>query len=290
MKTTNIISVILIGILSLQQPAQLVAQKTADKAGSSAAVKVKKSELDKALDEVEQAEKKPKKKWGLGWKIFGGVVLAYIAYTGYQLSTMDWKQVLLGNNDQNYYAALELPEFIPSAKQITEAWDKIQAQFPDLEPDDALAPPRLKDAYEAYQVLSQPRKRKGYDAKFQQTIWNNGFVIPPYVQSKAVEVEINPLKDYYGILGVDKKAPTLEIKRTYRILAPQYHPDKNPGDEVAAEKFKDLGEAYAVLTDSTKRKDYDLKITHGPAYKSKGQSVEASEEETPTQTALEDVD
>jgi len=63
--------------------------------------------------------------------------------------------------------------------------------------------------------------------------------------------------DYYAVLGVDKKATTDAIKKAYRKLALKYHPDKNPGDKKAEEKFKDITEAYAVLSDPEKRKQYD---------------------------------
>lgn len=64
-------------------------------------------------------------------------------------------------------------------------------------------------------------------------------------------------KDYYSILGVSKDASTDEIKKAYRKLAHQYHPDKNPGDKVAEEKFKEINNAYQVLGDSQKRSQYD---------------------------------
>jgi curved DNA-binding protein len=64
-------------------------------------------------------------------------------------------------------------------------------------------------------------------------------------------------KDYYDILGVDKTASEKEIKKAYRKLAAKYHPDKNPDDPSAEEKFKEVGEAYEVLGDSEKRDLYD---------------------------------
>lgn len=64
-------------------------------------------------------------------------------------------------------------------------------------------------------------------------------------------------KDYYKILGVDKRASEREIKQAYRKLARQYHPDVNPGDKQAEEKFKSINEANEVLSDSEKRQKYD---------------------------------
>ena len=64
-------------------------------------------------------------------------------------------------------------------------------------------------------------------------------------------------KDYYKILGVDKKATTDEIKKAYRKLAMKYHPDRNPNDKVAEEKFKEITEANEVLSNQEKRKKYD---------------------------------
>lgn len=64
-------------------------------------------------------------------------------------------------------------------------------------------------------------------------------------------------EDYYKVLGVDKKASGDEIKKAYRKLALKYHPDKNPGDKPAEETFKKISEAYAVLGDEKKRKQYD---------------------------------
>ena len=61
-------------------------------------------------------------------------------------------------------------------------------------------------------------------------------------------------KDYYKILGVDKKASQDDIKKAYRKLAIKFHPDKNPGDKKAEEKFKEINEANDVLSDVAKRK------------------------------------
>src|SRR2546423_15577163 len=64
-------------------------------------------------------------------------------------------------------------------------------------------------------------------------------------------------RDYYEVLGVERGATDEEVKRSYRKLAVKFHPDKNPDDPHAEEKFKELGEAYDVLIDPDKRAAYD---------------------------------
>ncbi|HRJ67400.1 MAG TPA: DnaJ domain-containing protein, partial [Alphaproteobacteria bacterium] len=64
-------------------------------------------------------------------------------------------------------------------------------------------------------------------------------------------------KDFYQVLGVDKKASADELKKAYRKLAMQYHPDKNQGNKEAEAKFKEISEAYDVLKDEQKRAAYD---------------------------------
>ncbi len=78
-------------------------------------------------------------------------------------------------------------------------------------------------------------------------------------------------RDYYEVLSVERTADGEEIKRAYRRMAMKYHPDRNPGDTEAEQKFKEAAEAYEVLVDDQKRKIYDqfghdgLKRGGGPA-------------------------
>ena len=78
-------------------------------------------------------------------------------------------------------------------------------------------------------------------------VWSN------HVQKFALEGVVMDYKDYYTILGVTKTATEAEIKKAYRKLARQYHPDLNPGDSEAERKFKEINEAYEVVSDKDKR-------------------------------------
>jgi curved DNA-binding protein len=77
-------------------------------------------------------------------------------------------------------------------------------------------------------------------------------------------------KNYYAVLGVDKKASQDDIKKAYRKLAVKYHPDKNAGDKAAEAKFKEVAEAYEVLGDPEKRKQYDQLGSNWKQYQDAG--------------------
>lgn len=70
------------------------------------------------------------------------------------------------------------------------------------------------------------------------------------IRSAELELKKSKRKDYYNILGIDKEAGDGDVKKAYRRLAIVHHPDKNPDDPAAAERFKDIGEAYETLSDS----------------------------------------
>ena len=73
-------------------------------------------------------------------------------------------------------------------------------------------------------------------------------------------------QDLYAILGVDERASFADIKQAYRALARRYHPDRNPGDSDATDRFKDAAEAYRVLGDADLRAEYDAYRSGGPAH------------------------
>jgi len=81
------------------------------------------------------------------------------------------------------------------------------------------------------------------------------------------------LKNYYIVLGVKSTAGIEEIKAAFRELAKKYHPDKNPGNKAAEEYFKEIQEAYMVLSNPEKKRNYDLKMMYGAAPKSKAQNT-----------------
>lgn len=83
------------------------------------------------------------------------------------------------------------------------------------------------------------------------------FPVCQYFYIQITAEKENALKDYYEILGVERNATEDEIKKAYRTLAFKYHPDRNPDDKNAETKFKEINDAYQVLSDAAKRSDYD---------------------------------
>ena len=84
-------------------------------------------------------------------------------------------------------------------------------------------------------------------------------------------------RDYYAVLGLRRKASASDIKKAYRKLARKYHPDVNGGDATAEQKFKEINEAYAVLSDETKRRTYDKFGAQWKQYEQSGQSFDWSQ-------------
>lgn len=81
--------------------------------------------------------------------------------------------------------------------------------------------------------------------------------LPKEIRAAELELKKSKRKDFYKILGVEKDATENDIKKAYRKLAIVHHPDKNPDDENAAGRFKEIGEAYETLSDTEKRARYD---------------------------------
>ncbi|MCY4090333.1 MAG: J domain-containing protein [Caldilineaceae bacterium] len=84
-------------------------------------------------------------------------------------------------------------------------------------------------------------------------------------------------KDYYAILGLRRKASASDIKKAYRKMARKFHPDVNSGDAAAEQKFKEINEAYAVLSDGTKRRTYDKFGAQWKQYEQSGQNFDWSQ-------------
>jgi molecular chaperone DnaJ len=85
-------------------------------------------------------------------------------------------------------------------------------------------------------------------------------------------------KDYYNLLGINRKATEKEVKQAYRKMARQYHPDVNPGDKSAEARFKEINEAYEVLSDKEKRRKYDQ---YGDQWQYADQFARAGRQQTP---------
>lgn len=78
------------------------------------------------------------------------------------------------------------------------------------------------------------------------------------------------MKNLYTVLGVSSTATTEELKKAYKALSKKYHPDVNPGDQAAEERFKEISEAYAVLQDTEKRQAYDQSIAETTGKSTRG--------------------
>ena len=91
--------------------------------------------------------------------------------------------------------------------------------------------------------------------------WEQGYIVGDMSEASfckfKVVTKLSTKRDYYEVLGVDRNADEQAIKKAYRKLAMKYHPDRNPDNKEAEEKFKEVNEAYEVLSDATKRQNYD---------------------------------
>jgi curved DNA-binding protein CbpA len=135
---------------------------------------------------------------------------------------------------KDYYKILEVEEKA-SQDEIKKSYRRLAAQYhPDKNPQ---GEEKFKEIAEAYETLGNPDKRVGIRQQRKQSISRYGVRTNVFTNSPY-------MKDYYKILEVEEKASQDEIKKSYRRLAAQYHPDKNPQGE---EKFKEIAEAYETL-------------------------------------------
>jgi curved DNA-binding protein len=122
---------------------------------------------------------------------------------------------------------------------------------------------------------------------------NARFYIPKLILVDPIVGEpMDNFRDYYGILGLVPTASAAEVKQNFRRLARQYHPDLNPGDKVAEDKFKQIGEAYEILSDEARRDEYDRFLTYWRSKEKKRprQTVKQwtrSKPQTPTEVRFE---
>ena len=95
---------------------------------------------------------------------------------------------------------------------------------------------------------------------------------------ERIKFEGGPKKSYYEILGVPKNTDLRTLRRAYKILAKKYHPDLNPNDKAAEEKFKEVAEVYEVLSDAEKREAYDRNLSSRAGHAAAGGTFEQREE------------